>query len=701
MIAWFALIGVVNAAPALTGESCKVKPLIKWSEQEKWTWKQICEGKTADLANHYGGTDNPNQASQWPKNRGLSANFLQTILLHEPWRSSISNLGVEIIGAKFSEDIQLKEAHLNVSLYLGNCLIRNINMEDYGTTQNVNIQNSIIRTLKLTRAIIDGQLVLDGSTITGLLNMESIKINDSALLRKIHVAELNLMYGYIGRQLTLEDSTIVNNLNMNTTIIKQDVILDRSNFHGNTLCGADIGGLLKLINATVNDKLSMINISIKLDLFLTDGNFQDIDLKNANIGGNLNLDNATVTGLLNMESVKIGQSAQIRGANIAVINLLYGNIGEQLAIEDSKISDDLIMDITTIKKDILLLRSKFRNVHLSGADIGGLLSFKDTAIDELLYMRNTTVEKDVLFDGTRLFSNAILYYLTAGGNLDLRNGIFNSLNLTGSSIGHDFILGSKDLLPPVWSNTNTQTQSAKLILRNASVNAIQDHENSDKSCKRKGFPTCRTDAWPRKMELDGFKFDHLGVIDVDEYSDMSKRPVEWWIGWLGRNQSFSPQPYQMVADVLRNMGKAGDADEVLYAGKNAERDMTSFPGNLLLWLQWAMVGYGYVMLRSLIWIAALVSCGVYVLHHFGESRKVSAYLRPIGYPQRTPRRELAVYWIDLMAYSFDMLLPIIRLRDAHYAIDLEGYTRYYFYLHRLLGWVLGAFLVAGISGLTK
>ncbi len=54
-----------------------------------------------------------------------------------------------------------------------------------------------------------------------------------------------------------------------------------------------------------------------------------------------------------------------------------------------------------------------------------------------------------------------------------------------------------------------------------------------------------------------------------------------------------------------------------------------------------------------------------------------------------------------LAYSFDMLLPVIRLRDAHYKIDLVGPARYYFYFHKIMGWVLGLALLAGISGLSK
>ena len=40
-----------------------------------------------------------------------------------------------------------------------------------------------------------------------------------------------------------------------------------------------------------------------------------------------------------------------------------------------------------------------------------------------------------------------------------------------------------------------------------------------------------------------------------------------------------------------------------------------------------------------------------------------------------------------LAFSFDTLLPIIRLRDRHHQIDLNAWVRYYFYEHKIMGYV--------------
>lgn len=54
-----------------------------------------------------------------------------------------------------------------------------------------------------------------------------------------------------------------------------------------------------------------------------------------------------------------------------------------------------------------------------------------------------------------------------------------------------------------------------------------------------------------------------------------------------------------------------------------------------------------------------------------------------------------------VVYSLDMLLPIVELEKAHANIVLDGLAPYYFYFHKIMGYVLASFLIAGLAGLTK
>ena len=141
---------------------------------------------------------------------------------------------------------------------------------------------------------------------------------------------------------------------------------------------------------------------------------------------------------------------------------------------------------------------------------------------------------------------------------------------------------------------------------------------------------------------------------------------------------YSRQPYEQLATVLQTQGDTGRATAIRYSAR--ERERREAPS---LWLKLldSVVGYGYYPEKSFGWAAFFVILGAVVLQMSGEGPKNGM---PLGF-----------------AYSFDMLLPVVRLREKHYSIDLAGPARYYFYFHRIMGWVLASFLVAGLSGLTK
>ncbi len=76
----------VKVRPVLPGKQCKIAHQNNWTEQERWVWKEVCEGREADLIERKGyrlESDNPDR---WPQERILRPAFLESILLHEPTR---------------------------------------------------------------------------------------------------------------------------------------------------------------------------------------------------------------------------------------------------------------------------------------------------------------------------------------------------------------------------------------------------------------------------------------------------------------------------------------------------------------------------------------------------------------------------------------------------------------------------------------
>jgi hypothetical protein len=150
------------------------------------------------------------------------------------------------------------------------------------------------------------------------------------------------------------------------------------------------------------------------------------------------------------------------------------------------------------------------------------------------------------------------------------------------------------------------------------------------------------------------------------------------------------------------MGHPEMANDVLYAGRERERGEFWRRGKWgwfgLSLLKW-MIGYGYGLryFRSLWWVLGFVVVGTLVLLGFGVPRKLGG---PIAWAT-AGSMEIISYLTALTFYSFDLLLPIIQLYEPHYKVVLHGVAKYYFAFHKLMGYVLASFLIAGLAGLTK
>jgi hypothetical protein len=189
------------------------------------------------------------------------------------------------------------------------------------------------------------------------------------------------------------------------------------------------------------------------------------------------------------------------------------------------------------------------------------------------------------------------------------------------------------------------------------------------------------DAWSDTLDLDGFVYQRLGGLGST--AQITNRGSEWYVNWLGKDKPYSPQPYEQLASVFRFAGHSSKANTILYAGREREREMASgadrFGFETLKWT----IGYGLGTryFRALWWVVGLVALGIMVLRISGEGQRNKM---PYGF-----------------SFSLDHLLPIVTLRKYHFDVTLNGWPRYYFYFHKLMGYVLASFLIAGMAGLTQ
>jgi hypothetical protein len=277
------------------------------------------------------------------------------------------------------------------------------------------------------------------------------------------------------------------------------------------------------------------------------------------------------------------------------------------------------------------------------------------------------------------------------GDLDLSGATFHrTVDASGTVIEGELRLGSP------WFGRADWEPMAGLVLRNTAVGALQDRIDT--------LPDgTRQDAWPdRNLQLDGFTYQRLGGLGGEKDSEMMDRPASWYVGWLGRDDSFSPQPYRQLVGVFREAGADGKANEVLYALRERERQEAWRRQEYGQWvgltLSWGLVGYGLgarLLLHPLFWIILFTVAGTYVLW------SGSANLRGKTALWAGAKRK-SVGWCAWA--SFDEIIPLIELDQEHTKFineELTGWRRSYFYLHRIMAYVLGSFVVAGLAGLTQ
>jgi len=232
----------------------------------------------------------------------------------------------------------------------------------------------------------------------------------------------------------------------------------------------------------------------------------------------------------------------------------------------------------------------------------------------------------------------------------------------------------------------------------------------------KGFGKPYYCAWDRDA-LPTARYRRSDYIFSD--TSINENGVERWLA----STQYSPAEYQLISDFLVTNGQGSDAKKIGYASKVIETRQHHFnddwPAFLTMLISRWINGYGYYPNLVILWALIYFFTGAFVISSAtkAEIRVSEGKLNPeptsgwrkyVWGPYRfhvtnTDEKEQDYGVINPFAYSFEALLPIIKLRDlpSRYEIELGGWRHYYFYFHRFVGWWLGIFVLSALSGLAK
>lgn len=486
---------------------------------------------------------------------------------------------------------------------------------------------------------------------------------------------------YFEDEIDLRDASIKRPLMIESSLFKSPVIISR----------LTTPKFVSFTRSRFDDKLIMNSVLIEDDLFMIEAEFKDVLIRGAKIGDTIDMKNSKFNGKFDMASV-------------------------------------------SAKGHFFMMNAEFGEVFSVAARTGGQINMSGSRFKNALNMSSVSIGADLLLRGTQFEKPANLKFLSVGSNLDVRGATLSALDLTGSRIKRGLWLGpfdnGKNVQKIQWegyTNKNGKFQTPKLTLRDTSVGILRATKDAwpgetissnlgtllctevgtlpciKKACTDKTKPSC--------LELDGFIYERLGRFSSSGKESPYDRKSKWFIEWLAKDKDYSPQPYRHLAGVLRAAGYEWRADNILYAGRareHRESDMNWHRG-VFLWVLWLVIGYGYGLRNfvALAWVLGFTIIGMTFLRRKKDIDKFLLHVKKKITQKGIPKHILFIkarswkrtarlgFW-----YSLDMLLPVIRLREKHYKVGLEGWLQVYFYLHKIMGYMLIFFVIAGLSGLT-
>ena len=172
---------------------------------------------------------------------------------------------------------------------------------------------------------------------------------------------------------------------------------------------------------------------------------------------------------------------------------------------------------------------------------------------------------------------------------------------------------------------------------------------------------------------------------------MVLRGMKWWDCWARLDDTYSPTPYEQLAYALTKAGDRAATDEIQFLHRVRQRENEH--GLTWIWsgfLQYAAgFGIGDRTFRVLYWVVGISAAGALYLWACVPAARKNGPLWCFG-------------------ASFSRLLPVIELNKefTDFFNDpkrtrLTDWQVFIFSGFSIIGFVLGAILVAAVSGLTQ
>ena len=432
---------------------------------------------------------------------------------------------------------------------------------------------------------------------------------------------------------------------------------------------------VRISHACFDSTVDLRDASIDSPLKLSSSRFHaPVFLMRVTTPNYISFDDSTFSRKLNMSFASIAGSLSVENAIFeGPVDLWGARIGRTLTMKGSVFHDPVTMRYASIGDNLFLPNTHFKAAaDLTIDNVDGWLSVTNSTFDDRVTMDAASIAGSLFMRRARFARPVTLRFVEVGSNLDARGATLAGLDLTSARIERELRLGPLDDKDIEWNRYNDESgnpQEPALTLHNAGAGVLQDTRTS----------------WPENLKLDGFTYDRFGAADAEAPYE---RASKWFLDWLEKSEPYSPQPYEQLASVLRAHALHSKADDVLL--NNRKRQRGAF--------EWSVEWFSSYFLQRLYGYG-------YGRHSFWALIATTAFFAILGtiIVSRERRGHPAISGLfDSACYSLDMFLPLIRLRERHYTdVDLITWVRFYFYFHKIAGYLLMFFVLAWLTGLAS
>jgi hypothetical protein len=683
---------------------------VLYDSQETYTVNLLCEGRPADLsllaenrAQEAAALGAPPADTTIVKT--LRAEFVEAVVKSKVFEASGYDR-VEISGAIIDGDLNLSTITINNALILKNVqFLGNVDFSYSSTKHNLDISGKLSQTLCLKGMQTDASIVINKLDYQPSDPATAVQSFDPA------------SFITSGSGAPIQNSTTF--------------CTDTTGSPSIGLQGARVGGQLRIRNTVV----------------------ETIDAEGAQITGQVLIQNSTISESVNFSAATAGGFL-----------FLEVNSPSKLKEDSQCKGSTVFLEGTDVKGSAEFVRSDLCGISMTGSHVSKDVNLVGSRV-AFFDFSGSNAEGDLQIGPSRGPPKRLSTWLPAFGNRPnlvlshssvalVRVALNNWPNMceigvrsedrkgkcwSPSMLRIDFCTGNERPQPRPLADSDDHFISIRTIAEWTGFNDLAPWLNHSNSKEEKDEPlTIVTDfrfkgfgkpfycAWEGDaLHTDGYSksdyiFDDL-VIDENK--------VELWLA----STQYSPAEYQLISDLLVTNGQSLDAKKIGYSSKIIETRQNfrhqawaaSFTMLISRWIN----GYGYYPHFVIFWAIFFFVIGAWVVSSANldtlkvDDEEVPAVLEAVAtsgwykYVWGPYRFSVVKYKKDLLdstnlhkrpygefnpfRYSFEALLPIIKLSELHYEIELGGWRHYYFYFHRLVGWMLGIFVVGFVSGLVK